>query len=186
MMTHPGKKLMFMGSEIGQFREWDYKGEVEWFLLEYEAHAKLQLFFAEMNHFYLEHPALWEDDGSWDGFRWIEPDDGERSIISYRRIAENGNELITVINFTPASYGDFTLAVPYDGEYREVFNSDDARYGGGGFINGDVPINTRPNANLKAGKPAEEICPWVVKIKLPPLGAVILRLNKRRFSADEI
>ena len=185
-MTIPGKKLTFMGNEIGQFREWNHDSETEWFLLDYETHYRHQLYLADLNNFYLAHPELWQKDDGWDGFRWIEPDDGERSIISYRRIAENGNELIVVINFTPASYGDFTLEVPRDGEYREVFNSDDERYGGGGFINGDVPINTRPNANLKVGKPAEEICPWVVKIKLPPLSAVILRLKHRRFSSDEL
>lgn len=138
MMTHPGKKLMFMGSEIGQFREWDFEGQIEWFLLDYDAHAKLQYFFAELNHFYLEHPALYEKDGSWDGFSWIEPNDRDQSVYSYSRIDEKGNELVVIINFTPVSYPSFRLWVPKAGVYREVFNTDSALFGGGNDVNSSL------------------------------------------------
>jgi 1,4-alpha-glucan branching enzyme len=166
MMTHPGKKLMFMGSEIGQFREWDYEGQIEWFLTKYEKHAEIQLFNAELNHFYLEHPALWERDDSWDGFAWIDADNGDQSIYSYRRIDRSGDELIVLLNFTPVVREDFLLAVPEDGVYEELFNSDDLRYGGGGVIN-EGEFETVP-AMLRGYSRA--IC-----ITVPPLGGAIFR-----------
>ncbi|MBQ4065559.1 MAG: 1,4-alpha-glucan branching enzyme, partial [Clostridia bacterium] len=106
-MTMPGKKLTFMGCEIAQFREWSCESGVEWFLLDYESHARHQLFCADLNNFYLSHPELWQVDDGWKGFQWIEPDDRERCIISFRRIAENGHELIVVINFTAKVYNDY-------------------------------------------------------------------------------
>ena len=154
MMTHPGKKLMFMGSEIGQFREWDYKGQIEWFLLEYEAHAKLQRFFAEMNHFYLEHPALWEDD------------DAEKSILSYRRIGTSGEELTIVINFTPAVYYDYEVGVSKAGTYEEIFNSDHGDFGGSGIGN-QAPLHSSEQLFREYQN--------VIRITVPPLGACIFR-----------
>lgn len=160
MMTHPGKKLMFMGCEIGQFREWDFGGQIEWFLLDYEAHAKLQHFVAELNHFYLENPPLYEIDGSWDGFEWIEPNDKERSILSYRRKDKKGEELLVVVNFTPVVYRDFALRVPFEGRYKEVLNSDDPRFGGEGNING---------GELVASEVSE------LRITVPSHGACVFR-----------
>lgn len=179
MMTHPGKKLMFMGGEIGQFREWDYKGQIEWFLLEYESHAKLQLFFAEMNHFYLEHPALWEDDGSWDGFQWINPDDSDRSILSYRRIGQNGEELTVVVNFTPVTYENYEIGVSCAGSYEEILNSDEERFGGSGVG------NKQPIRSVK--KDFREY-KNVLRITVPPLGACILRRKPtaRRKTASKL
>ena len=101
MMTHPGKKLMFMGGEIGQFREWDYKGEIEWFLLDYDMHAKLQLYFSDLNHFYLKNPSLWKLDSDWRGFEWINADDADNSILSFRRMDGEGEELVVLLNMTP-------------------------------------------------------------------------------------
>ncbi len=180
-MTYPGKKLSFMGSEIGQFKEWDHENETEWFLLDYEAHRLHQSYISHLNNFYLAHPELWQRDGGWDGFKWIDPDDGERSVISFRRIADNGSELITVINLTPKTYPDFFLAVPYEGEYEEVFNSDDARFGGSGVTNTGATLASRPNPEPLRGRAAEEILPYAVRFRLPPLGAAILRLKKKRF-----
>lgn len=166
MMTHPGKKLLFMGGEIGQFREWDYDGSIEWFLLDYESHARLQLFAAELNHFYLEHPELYQVDDSWEGFQWIDADDRDRSIISYRRIDKKGNELIVVINFTPVCYRDFSLRVPELGEYEELLNSDEERFGGQGNVN-QSPLA----AEYRDGSTA-------IKITVPPLAATILKRKK--------
>ena len=166
MMTLPGKKLNFMGAEIGQFREWDYDGEIEWFLLEYEMHAKFQRFVAELNHFYLSQKALWEIDDGWDGFRWIEPDDSAQSVISYRRIAKDGSELIVAINFTPATYREFLIGTNQKGAYEEIFNSDAERFGGSGVVN-FCPIAT-------TGKGING-CGDSIKIKLPPLSTVVLR-----------
>ena len=170
MMTHPGKKLMFMGCEIGQFREWDYAGQIEWFLLDYEAHAKLQHFFAQMNHFYLEHPALWEDDGSWDGFRWINPDDSDRSILSYRRIGKGGEELTIVINFTPVMYENYEIGVSRAGRYEEILNSDDERFGGRGVGNKEL---------LKAVKKSFRDYSHTISVTVPPHGACIFRRKQK-------
>ena len=166
MMTCPGKKLSFMGNEIGQFREWDHEGEIEWFLLEYETHAKFQRYIAELNHFYLSQPALWQIDDSWRGFEWIEPDDAAQSIISYKRIAIDRSELLVLINFTPKAYDRFLLGTDKSGEYREIFNSDDVRFGGGGIIN---------KRKLKTtGKPISR-CKNSIEISVPPLAIVVFK-----------
>ena len=170
MMTHPGKKLNFMGGEIGQFREWDYEGEIEWFLLEYESHAKFQRYVAELNHFYLSQPALWQIDGSWDGFKWIDPDDNERSIISYRRIAKDGKELLVLINFTPVVYEKFLLGTDVSGTYEEIFNSDDVRFGGSGVIN---------EGDLKTTGKGISSCRDSVEIRVPPLAVTVLRCKRK-------
>ena len=165
MMTHPGKKLFFMGSEIGQFREWDYEGEIEWFLLEYEAHAKFQRYVAELNQLYIASPQLWQMEDSWDGFSWIDPNNNEQSIVSYRRIAADKSELVVLINFTPVAREDFLLGVP-EGRYEELINSDDERFGGSGVVNKgvlktvDLGIHGFNNA---------------LKLRVPPLGMTILK-----------
>ena len=170
MMTHPGKKLNFMGGEIGQFREWDYEGEIEWFLLEYESHAKFQRYVAELNHFYLSQPALWQIEDSWDGFRWIEADDKDQSIISYRRIDKKGKELLVLINFTPVVYENFLLGTDVSGTYEEIFNSDDARFGGSGVINvGDLKTTGRGISS----------CRDSVEIRVPPLAITVLRCKRK-------
>ena len=138
MMTQPGKKLTFMGSEIGQFKEWDYKGQIEWFLLDYPAHAMLQLYNACLHHLYLKTPALWEQDDSWQGFGWIDADNRDMSILSYRRIDKSGREVIVLLNFTPVDRADFTIGVPYKGSYKEIFTSDSQHFGGGGVENGTL------------------------------------------------
>lgn len=163
MMTHPGKKLLFMGSEIGQFREWDYAGAVEWFLLDYDMHAKLQNYAAALNRFYLENPPLYRRDGGWDGFSWIDPDNKAESVLSYRRIDDRGRELVVVLNFTPVCRENFRLGLPA-GRYREVFNSDDAAYGGGGRHNERIRLE-----NVPCHGQAQS-----ARLTVPPLSCLIL------------
>ena len=170
MMTHPGKKLFFMGSEIGQFREWDFASQIEWFLLDYESHAKFQHYVAKLNHFYLSSPALWQRDDSWDGFTWIDADDRDRSLLSYRRIDRDGEELIVVLNFTPTVYDDFWLRVPTLGEYEEVFNSDGVDFGGSGVIN-EEPLEAIVNPYCEEEN--------IVRLRIPPLGMTILSCKKQ-------
>ncbi len=170
MMTHPGKKLTFMGCEIGQFREWDFAAEIEWFLLDYDAHAEMQLFSAELNHLYLEHPALWQRDADWEGFRWIDADNAEQSVYSYRRIDEKGRELIILLNLLPVGYDDFLLAVPENGVYEEIFNTDRARYGGEGRVN-EGAYRTEP-CMLRGGAQA-------IRIKVPPMSALIFKCVRK-------
>jgi len=170
MMTHPGKKLLFMGSEIGQFKEWDHNGQVEWFLLDYEAHAKLQYYTAELNHFYLKTPALWQIDDSWDGYQWIDADNRSQSIVSFRRIDKKGREVLVLINFTPVAREEFLLGVPSAGVYEEIFNSDREEFGGSGVIN--------------LGELTSTGVPWnssedSVKLRVPPLGMLVLQCKKK-------
>ena len=169
MMTHPGKKLLFMGSEIGQFKEWDYKGSVEWFLLDYEMHAKTQHYVSELNHFYLEHPELWECDDSWDGFRWIECDNSSESIIGYIRRDKKGKELVIMLNFTPVPRPSYPIGVPAAGYYREIFNSDKAEYGGSSLLNEDV----KKSQKEKRGEYTN-----VIRADLPPMGVTIFKRTK--------
>ena len=132
MMTHPGKKLNFMGSEIGQFTEWHYEDSVEWFLLQYETHRNIQKFTADINNLYLSRCELWEQDDSWAGFDWMMADNSESSVISYMRYNKNGDGLLCVINFTPVERAGFKIGVPYEAMCTQLINSDDEKYGGNG------------------------------------------------------
>ncbi|HPE94708.1 MAG TPA: 1,4-alpha-glucan branching protein GlgB [Bacillota bacterium] len=135
MMTHPGKKLLFMGCEYGQFSEWDEKKALEWFMLDYERHRQLHEFCEALNHFYLSEKSLWECDGSWDGFEWLEVNDADDSVLIYKRLAEDGSSLVIVLNFTPVKRPDFWANVGTPGIYEEVLNSDDIVFGGTGVLN---------------------------------------------------
>ena len=172
-MTMPGKKLTFMGNEIGQFREWAYADDIEWFLLDYESHARHQLYLADLNNLYLKYPELWQVDDSWKGFQWIDADNKDASILSYRRIAENGKELIVVLNFTPVAYEDHCLRVPTEGSYKEIFNSDDPKYGGSGVTNTGVTFQSTRDPIF--GSYSEGI-----RLRVPPLGATVLQMTRKR------
>ncbi len=132
LMAHPGKKLTFMGTEFGQFIEWNYKQGLDWLLLDYEKHSQLKDFVKELNGFYKENPALWQNDFSWEGFQWIVSDDKDNSVIAFRRKDKKQNELITVCNFTPVRRNGYRIGVPCEGEYEIVFDSDEKRFGGDG------------------------------------------------------
>jgi 1,4-alpha-glucan branching enzyme len=170
MMTYPGKKLSFMGNEIAQFSEWDHEKTVEWQLLDFGMHSAFQLFSADLNHFYLENPSLWRCDADPSGFAWIDADNAEWSICSYRRMDERGRELLVVINFTPVERTNFLLAVPDDGVYEELFNSDDLRYGGRGVQNlGKLRAEPHRLSGLQNA----------VRITLPASSALILRRSRK-------
>ena len=134
MMGHPGKKLSFMGNEIAQFAEWDYKTQINWQLLDFERHRQMQEYVRDLNHFYLENSPLWNNDGDWNGFQWISPDDRDHSVIAFRRIDRRGRELIVVCNFCPVERQNYRIGLPRAGVYDAVFQSDAVQYGGRGTV----------------------------------------------------
>lgn len=143
MMAHPGKKLMFMGCEYGQFREWDYENQLEWFMLDYEKHRLLKDYTMHLNHFYLSNSPLWYDDFSWDGFRWLLADESNMNLLAYERIGANGKKMICVFNFSGSYVSNYRLTVPKETlevsskrtatkalKWKCAFFSEDKRFGG--------------------------------------------------------
>ena len=131
-ICHPGKKLTFMGGEIGQFDEWKFDKELTWSVLDYEKHRQLQHFVRTLNHIYLENPPLWSNDLNWEGFQWIDPDNGNESVLSFRRIDKQKREVLVVCNFTPVTRDPIRLGVPEPGTYEPILCSDDCWFGGTG------------------------------------------------------
>ena len=138
MLAHPGKKLLFMGQEFGQFIEWDENKPLDWMLLGYDKHHQLQTYVKDLNHFYRDTPAMWEIDYSWEGFQWIVPDDNQQSVIAFLRRDTKGKMVMVVCNFNPVLREGYAMGVPNSGSYKEILNSDDPKYGGSGVTNGTV------------------------------------------------
>ncbi len=137
LMAHPGKKMLFMGCEYGQFREWDYAHSLEWFMLDYEKHATLKKYTAALNAFYLKTPQLWEIDFSYDGFKWIYADMKDENIFCFRRFDKSGNELIAVMNFSGSLVKDLRIPTDLEG-YLVAFSSDDTEFGGDGISSSGI------------------------------------------------
>lgn len=131
MAAHPGKKLSFMGNEFAQFIEWNFTQELDWMLLEYKPHKQMQQYVRELNHFYLNHPALWKNDGDWNGFYWLSSGDWEQSIIAFCR-SDGREELLVICNFCPVLRKNYRIGVPVPAAYKPVFSSDYKRFGGHG------------------------------------------------------
>lgn len=170
MMAHPGKKLMFMGGEIGQFNEWNSNEQLEWNLLEYDKHRELNHFFAEANKFYRDVPAMHENDYDWDGFQWVALDDYQNSVIAFRRIANDGSEILVVCNFQPVQRDNYRIGVPVAGTYEEVFNSESAEFGGCGVTN---------SGEIKSKRIKDHELNNSIEITLPPLGVMYFKLKKK-------
>jgi 1,4-alpha-glucan branching enzyme len=167
MFGHPGKKLLFMGGEFGQWREWDVGTSLDWHLLEEEPHRQLHRYVRDLNHFYLAEPALYECDFEPSGFEWIDCHDWEQSIIAFLRRARRAAPLlIFVCNFTPVPRLRYRLGVPEPGAYREVFNSDRPEYGGSGLGN---PESIWAEPIPWSGRP------YSVQLTLPPLAVIVLK-----------
>ena len=174
MMAHPGKKLTFMGTEFGQFREWDFNTGLDWLLFDYPMHVNLKRYVQELGAFYLATPALWEIDYSWDGFKWICDNDRNRNIIAFMRTDKHGKNLIVLINFAPVKRDDYRIGVPDSGVYTEVFNSDMPEYGGWGHTNKDIRTENIAMQGFKQS----------LRLTAPPLATVCLKL-KRKDSTKE-
>ena len=174
-MAHPGKKLNFMGNELAQFIEWNYTQGLDWVLLDYDRHRQMQAFVRELNHFYLEHPQLWENDSDWDGFQWIDCDDRDRSIVTFRRISRSGKELVVICNFCPVVRERYRVGLPKAGWYVPVLNTDEARFGGYGFM-------ARPQ---KAEKEPYQKLPYSAEFYLPPMSVTYYRFQRTKPEAAE-
>ena len=169
MMAHPGKKLMFMGSEIGQFDEWNANEQLQWNLLSYDKHRQLNDFFKAANKFYRDTPAMHENDYDWNGFQWVALDDYQNSVIAFRRIAEDGSEILCVCNFQPVTREHYRVGVPVYGVYEEVFNSEAEEFGGTGIGN---------PGEIKAKNEKDHELDYHVELTLPPLGVCYYKLVK--------
>ena len=169
MMAHPGKKLMFMGQEFGQFIEWNYKKGLDWLLLDYPKHRALQNYFKKINEFYKANPAFWQIDYSWEGFSWISSDDKDNSVIAFRRIDEKGKEIIVVCNFTNVERCDYRIGIPKKGAYKIVFNSDDVDFGGEGKGN---------KGKLKTESINMHGFEQSISLDLPPMSAIYIKKTR--------
>ena len=166
MFTYPGKKLLFMGCEFGQGIQWNFNQPLDWYVLDYPLHRSIQALLKDLNHVYKTHPPLFKHDFDHHGFEWIDCHDFEQSVISYRRKDDN-QELIVILNFTPVVRENYRIGVPVPGAYQEIFSSDSNNYAGSNVANGDTLSEPIPWMNLLHS----------VKLTLPPLGGIILKLR---------
>jgi 1,4-alpha-glucan branching enzyme len=167
MAAHPGKKLLFMGAEFGQFIEWDYRKALDWQLLEYPRHRELMAFARDLNRFYLEEKAFWEADTGWEGFAWISSGDAAQNIVSFRRIARGGDEVVVLCNFSPVKREGYRIGVKTRGVYTEVLSSDDAKYGGWENRNAPVESEETPMHGRERS----------IALTLPPLSTIYLKVG---------
>jgi len=167
MITHPGKKLLFMGGEFGQFIEWRYYSSLDWLLFDFPMHRMLHYFVKKLNILYKETKALWELDHKMEGFQWIDPNNAEQSVISFIRYSKEKYDLVICIcNFGFGKYSSYKIGVPFSGIYKEILNSDHSEFGGNNFIN-EHEMNT-------IDEPWHGF-PQCIEINLPPLSAIILK-----------
>lgn len=167
MFGHPGKKLLFMGGEFGQFIEWNEKRPLDWFLLEYEHHQTMLDYVKRLNHIYKENEALWVKDFDGNGFEWIDCNDNEKSIYSFiRRGSRKEDTLVIICNFTPNTYEHFRIGVPFEGKWEEILNSDATEFGGSGVVNIKPAISVKQECNGREDS---------IGLRLPPLSVVIYK-----------
>lgn len=171
MMTHPGKKLTFMGAELGQWNEWHYEHSLDWHLLNYEPNQKIQAFYRRANALYLAQPALWEQDSSWEGFQWLSANDNTANTVAFIRWdTAKKAPVVVVCNFSPLTRNGYRVGLPFAGTYGELLNSDDIAYGGSGNINPE-PIKSE---QIHCHGQAQSMV-----INLAPMSSVVFRCTRR-------
>jgi 1,4-alpha-glucan branching enzyme len=166
MMCQPGKKMLFMGGELGQWNEWNCKEEIHWHLLQFPIHHSIQTLVKDINHFYLNSPALWERDFDYTGFEWVDFSDVDNGVICYRRKASQETELLCVHHFTPNFHPHYFIHLRQVKSIREVFNSDEEKYAGSGKKNENIEI-VRNDKNEAEG----------VHLQLAPLATMIFEIR---------
>jgi len=172
MYSQPGKKLLFMGAELGQWREWDHDGSLDWHFLDYQRHAEVQKWVKALNRLYRAEPALYELDCDPLGFEWIDASDALQSVISFMRRGKSADDILIVIcNFTPTTHLKYRVGVPRGGFWKELLNSDDAEYGGGGQGN---------PRSLRAGRIPAHGRPYSLEINLPSLTVLYFKSRRRK------
>ena len=179
MWGHPGKKLLFMGGEFGQWKEWNFKESLDWHLLEPPSnplHSQLQSFLRDLNQLYTREPAFSEQDNEPEGFSWIDPHDSDQSVVSFMRCTKKVEDtLVFICNFTPIPRHGYRVGVPNAGEYYELMNSDAAEYGGSGLE------NKQP---MPSGSMFWQSCPHSILLTLPPLATIILKRKPRELEEE--
>lgn len=169
MFTHPGTKLLFMGGEFGQYNEWNFQQSLDWNLLEFEPHEKMQTYFKDLNSLYQNTPALYEKGFSGEGFEWISYDDQQNSVISYiRKGHDTENDTMIICNFTPIPKEKYRIGLLNKGKLVEIFNSNDVNYGGSGISNSKPLAIKKQSWNNK---------PYSAEVSVPPLGIVIFKIK---------
>ena len=176
MFAHPGKKLLFMGDDFGQFIEWDENKQLDWFLLEYESHSKLKDYVQKLNKYYRRNRSLYEVDDSWEGFTWLDVQNNAMSTVSFMRSSKERQgktrRTVCVFNFTPVVRYDYVIGMPFKGTLKEVLNSDSEAFGGSGVGN--------PKAIQVEESPGPEDMPYCAKVTLPPLAAVYFDFKEEK------
>ena len=175
MTAHPGKKLTFMGQEIAQFKEWNYKTGLDWDVLQFDEHKKHQVYVEALNKFYLKNKELWQADSDWGGFKWISSDDNENSVIVFRRFDRDGKEIVAVCNFQPKMHEEYSFGVPFYAEYEEIFSTEKVEFGGSGLTNKTVQSVNQPMHSE----------PYSMTIKIAPMSAMFFRAKNIRTPEDD-
>ncbi len=177
MMAHPGKKLLFMGQEFAQFKEWNYKTGLDWDVLDFPEHKQLWEYQKALNKFYLDTNELWEIDNDWSGFKWISSDDNHNSVIVFRRFNKKGEEIIAVCNFQPKRHEEYSFGVPYYADYEEVFTSEAEEFGGSGYRNRNISSRREDMHGER----------FAVTIHIEPMSVMYFRpVNIKDYDAEQL
>ncbi len=171
MWSHPGKQLLFMGSEFGQLGEWNQELGLDWWILGQEPHQKLQKLVSELNRLYLENPAMWEQDHVQGGFQWVDGGNAAQNVLTFIRYDSKGNPIACVINFAGNPHFDFKLGLPKKGVWEEILNTDSEIFGGSGVGN---------LGRVQANEDGAHGQPFSANVQVPPLGAIWLKPNKAK------
>ncbi|MGX8680696.1 MAG: alpha amylase C-terminal domain-containing protein, partial [bacterium] len=163
MMTHPGKKLNFMGNELAEYKEWDESKALGWNILQYPQHDSFSRFFGDLNKVVAAHKALWQYDYYNDGFQWLVVDDHQQSVFAYARFAPDGDCIVAIMNFIGNSHKAYKLPVPFNGAYQEIINTDQDIYTGSNYVNGTL--------HSQKGRTIDE--DQFIEVKLAPFSSCI-------------
>ena len=179
MLCHPGKKLLFMGSELGQWHEWDFRGQLDWYLLDDPACRATHECIRQLNRLYRRNRCLWENDRDWEGFQWLVADDNHNNVLVFLRRDRKGHEMICAVNFAPVPWDNYRFGVPKAAGYEMLFNTDDTCWGGSGCglsAGGRIGVDDIPSHGWEQS----------LSLTVPPLGAVLLRrTNTKKRRNDE-